>query len=181
MDGEVPPTDLCLRLRPLLLASGWLYIAVGFLRVRESPWDFLSYSLIGWVGVRSTWKTLRMNLVFIYLVFSSLNALSDVITVSAVLRDWVSVRSVLKAGGWPAVPLAGTLIAPLAGAFAVFISFWMTKDYSEAVDARAEEERRAFLVSITGGAGGYGTTGFEAFSGRARRLGAVTPPNVEHS
>ena len=187
MDQDVPPTDLCLRLRPYLQATAWLYLVVGILRARKDPWDFVVYGFMAWIGLGATLKALRMHTVFFYMVVSAISTLSDFLWVSHSPKSWselhtilVSWRSVCSIPGSDcsqavaeAAFVLGFLAAPLVGLLALVVSYWMTSDYSLAIDARADEERRALLAAVSG-VGGYqtipGIQGFQAFSGRGRRL-----------
>ncbi len=177
MDSDVPPTNTCLKLRPWLHLSAWLYVVLAFIRLRDNPWDSFSYFIVAVLGINATLKSLRMNLVFFYMVLVTLFTLSDLVQVSTASQSWAAMHAMLRAGGFAAVRVVGFVAAPIVGAVSVLISFWMTRDYADAVEVRADEERRMFLAAVTGIQPArplYGTSAsFEPFSGRGRYLGSI--------
>ena len=166
---EVPPTDLCLRLRPWLSLTASLSLGLCLLRLPTQPAAALFSFSIFVIGVQASWKTLRMHLVSVFFFAVCLSALVDCLTL---LKELPMLPFKLQHNAWYVVAEAVAVVAaPVVSLCGFGVALAMLRDYAATIDARAAEEHRAFQARLTerlSGSSGYG--GFAAFSGRGRTL-----------
>ena len=158
-EREAPPTDLCLLLRPWLSFASSLYVGVGLLRIASDAWGAFVYILVGVMGLQASFKSLRMNVIPTLLLVSILTGLSDVMTFAIKINSGSIPVEVRVA---PASTVS-VLAAPCAAVMLISISIAMIRDYTVALEARADEERRLLIRQAP-------SLGFSAFSGRGRRI-----------
>jgi hypothetical protein len=165
MEDEIPPTTLCLTLRPYLSLLSSLSLGLFVLRLPSQPSAALFSLSIFIIGLQSTYKTLKMHLVSVFFFAVFLAALVDCLTL---LKEMPTLGLRLTQSHWLAVMEAIAMIgAPVVSVASLVVAGMMLRDYAAAVEARMREERRGLIAAVAGEQG-YG--GLALWSGRGRRL-----------
>jgi hypothetical protein len=162
MEDEVPPTDFCIRMKPWLALVSSMYLGLAVLRAPAERGKALFTLFVFWLGLQSSWKTLRMNILSLFFFATFFSVLMDTLQL---FKDFHDLPRLLNSPDWKLVSSGVALTAaPIISNIAFFLSLQMLKDYGAAIESRAADEQRAFRAQVRN----YG--GFVPFQGTGRTL-----------